>query len=517
MLARVDEQCSEFERSGLCAGDRLLTLLPNGIHSVVIFLAAAKYQLTVVPMPSSAKLAALEISAEISGASAIAIWQPLIEDVFASDDLPGDDLPSKGFADNAGVSKSTSIGLKFNDWDVFVATNESDVAVLSTEHTGQPAHHASQENHQEVQPQLGYTDDIPYILTMTSGSTGQPKPIALSQNTKLKRARSAIDLYRLDSTDITLIATPLYHSLAQRLLFVSLLAGSKLVILPNYSPQRWQRVVSEQKITFTIAVASQLQNISTELANCQEHLLSLRVLVSSSALLEESVKSRLLSGLNCEFHECYGASEVAIATNIQYQRGKSVGSVGRAIAGVDLKIVDESQQSVPCNVIGEICVKSDFVFSGYHGQPDTTRQAFIGNYFKTGDMGYLDSHGKLYFCGRKKEIIVTGGINVFPADVEAVVSDIDGIETAVAFPVADPALGEVVGVAVVQSAGKHYSDGQLTMACAQQLCDYQLPRRWFRVDAIPRNELGKIQRYKLGQYFSDNSSPPQACDKRQAS
>ncbi len=467
----VCDQEQRFIQAGLQSGDTLVAVLPNGWHSVLVLLTAAKMQLTIAPLPMSCTAQAFKTACQRISATAAVLWRPLKGELVAD----GNELfYLYAYSDDESINQAiTSIA------PVLLAREQINQSDLISE-------------------------DAPFILTMTSGSTGDPKPIALSQRTKYLRAWSAINLYGVTENDTTLIATPLYHSLAQRLLLVSLLSAGTLVLLPKYTQEQWLRTIGQERVTFTIAVSSQLKPLintqysKSELAN---KLASLRVLVSSSALIEQSVKQQLLNVLQCEFHECYGASEVAVVTNIKFSKQSPVGSVGKPIDGVTVKVCDDTGNSVAANTVGEICVKSPLVFSGYYQLPDKTQASFKNNYFKTGDLGYFDEQGYLYFSGRKKEIIITGGINVYPEDVEQAINGLDSVIEAAAFPMPDEQLGEIVAVAVVLTSGEAANSTALSMALIDQLADFQLPRQWFFVDELPKSALGKLQRYRLAEYY----------------
>ncbi|OFJ46652.1 hypothetical protein BA896_020425 [Janthinobacterium lividum] len=351
----------------------------------------------------------------------------------------------------------------------------------------------------------GQADDA-LILTMTSGSTGSPKPIVLSQRTKLNRLRAAVQLYGMTAQDRTLAATPLYHSLAERLVLLPLLTGGSAVLMAHFSAQAWLRCVQAQRVSFTIAVSSQLKQIAAHMAQEEHDVSSLRCLVSSSALLENAVKADLLARFSCDFHECYGASEIAIATNLDGNAARTkLQSVGRAAPGVELRILGENDEQLPSGQAGEIVCKTNMLFGGYFQLPELTRAAMCGEYFRTGDIGKLDEDGYLYFLGRKKDVIITGGINVYPADIEAAIGSHGSVTESAAFAFPDARLGEVVAVALVVRDPASFDLRQLRFHCANALADFQQPRRFFVVEQLPKNSMGKLMKFQLVQTYA--SSP----------
>ncbi len=339
------------------------------------------------------------------------------------------------------------------------------------------------------------------IFTMTSGSTGEPKPIVLSQKNKVDRAMAAIELYDVTNNDIILAATPLYHSLAERLVIMPLLIGATSVLMPRFSPSMWLNIVKEAKVTFTIAVSSQLRQIAEVLTSPYlPEINSLRCIVSSSALLENHSKRELVNKLKCDFHECYGTSEIAIATNLNIvEADEKMKSVGRAIPNTDVKILKEDNTFADVDEIGEIICKTPMLFMGYYKLPEKTKNSMFGEYFKTGDLGKLDKDGYLYFIDRQKDLIISGGINIYPKDIEEVALKFDKIKECAAFPYPDENLGEVVAVGIVVK--EDFDLRQFKFFCAENLADFQMPRKYFILDELPKNKMGKLTKHKLVEMF----------------
>lgn len=345
------------------------------------------------------------------------------------------------------------------------------------------------------------------ILTMTSGSTGTPKPIDISQNNKYDRSMAHIRVYKLTNEDRILAATPLYHSLAERLVIMPLILGATSILLPRFTPALWLKCVEEQQPSFTIAVSAQLAQMVELLKRPDSPKInSFRSIVSSSALLEASVKYELIELLQCEFHEMYGASEVSTVTDICFQEAKDKqNSVGKPFDEAQIRILRDGSGidfAADCAVgeVGEIAVKSKLQCKGYYKQESLMRAAMCGEYFRTGDLGYLDEDGYLYFSGRKKELIITGAINVYPQDIDAVVGRIPEIQECAAFSYPDERLGEVVALAVVPTEGLEMDIRALRTYCAKNLADFQQPRKIFVVDNLPKNAMGKLQRMSILEY-----------------
>lgn len=348
------------------------------------------------------------------------------------------------------------------------------------------------------------TGDETLALVMTSGSTGDPKPIDLTQNCKYRRARGHIDLYHLTGEDIIMASTPVYHTLAIRLVLLPLQLGGTSVILPRFTPKAWLDCIHDRHVTYTIAVSSQLAQVSElmETGDTPE-ISSLRCVVSSSAWLEPLVKEKLIRLLNCEFHEIYGTSETASPTDIEFHESeKKARSVGKCVPRARIRIRRPDGSEAAPGEVGEITTVSDQLFNGYYGRPDLTAAAYDGEFFRTGDLGYVDEDGYLYFSGRLKEMIVSGGINVYPQDIETTLLTHPSVRECAAFAHHDPKLGEVVAVVAAPKPGMTLTEREIAVFCARNLADFQQPRRIYVVDEIPKNAMGKISRVNLEKLFN---------------
>lgn len=346
-----------------------------------------------------------------------------------------------------------------------------------------------------------------FIITTTSGSTGKPKPIALTQQNKWIRAWRHIELYHLDENDRILAATPLYHSLAERLVLMPLMLGATCILLPRFTPKLWLKCVSDQKVTFTIAVSAQLAQVAELLSEESLHKIdSLKCLVSSSALLDAQTRRVLIEKLSCDFHEMYGTSETSTVTDIDFKaadEGRQK-SVGKPLQGTEVKICNENEMC-PVGVAGEIFCKTELMCDGYYGQEELFAQACNGNFFCTGDLGYLDEEGYLYYVGRKKELIITGGINVYPIDIESCISKLEGVDECAAFAYPDKLLGEVVAVAIVKKKNAVIDIRMVQVCCAKNLADFQQPHKIYFVGQLPKNSMGKLERRKIIELVEENN------------
>jgi len=449
-----------FENIGIKPNIHVLLLLNNSYEFVISMLALANIGAVLVPLSTTLKPKAISKAAKST--------------------------------DALYVITLNSIAIKLKNSEEF-CMQESNIITLDL--------HAYTDTNDYQLNQNKILPSQDFILTMTSGSTGEPKPIVFTQETKINRAiLAAKNLYNLDENEIILTASPLYHSMGQRLVLLPLLIGATSIILNKFTPKLWLDAVQKHQITFTIAIASHLEILLNAL-NDVYNISSLKSIVSSSSLLKEDIKQRCITKFNCDFHECYGASEVGIVTNLAPQDCKeNLSSVGKALEFVDLKIVDENKQEVRTGIIGEIICKSDTAFSRYYKNKEQTGKSVIDGYFYTGDLGYLDDKGYLSFSGRKKDLIIVGGTNVYPADIEEIIEKVDGVKECCVIGVEDQYFGEAI-VAVIVTDDENFNLKKVRLACAKELADYQQPMAYEIIANIPKNNLGKVMRHKIKEMF----------------
>jgi len=364
--------------------------------------------------------------------------------------------------------------------------------------------------HNEANEDLSAQSD--FIITLSSGSTGAPKPIALSQQSKLSRAQQSWQLYDIDETDTVLCASPFFHSLGQRLFFVPLLKGCTLVHLKHFTPQRWLLAVENHKVSKVISVSSHLYALKDELLLNAKQLQSLKTIVTSSAPIDNHFKEQLFNAVGCDFHEMYGATEVATATNLypKYAKEKHT-SVGTPCPNVDIKILDEDKNELPSNTIGEIAVKSPLVFNGYYHKKQLTESSFKDDYFLTGDLGKVAQDGFLTYVGRKKDIIISGGINIYPKDIETTIAKHQAIKEVAVIGVDDKFLGEVILAICVaqfpaetdQQQAVKVLEKELRRAANKTLAPFQRPLKYYFEQSLPLTASGKTSKLLLREQYNN--------------
>lgn len=462
-LANLTSQYAHFLlNNGVKYGEHIGVTMNNSITSVALILAAANNGVGLVPvnptMPKKALIHAFELAN--------------VKHIIAT---------KKFYEKHEGIT----FGGKTFCLDSYM---EKRVSFLDSKNQSKERPYVQEVNGNES-----------FIITMTSGSTGNPKPILLTQENKYKRIVAHLNLYNITFKDRVLAATPLYHSLAERLVLIPLVIGGTCILMSRFTPMRWLEMVKNQRVTFTIAVSAQLNQIVNGLPKVElDDISSLRCVVSSSALLEEHVRKELVEKLECDFYEMYGTSEISTATSINFKESHlKQNSIGTPLKEASIRILKENGELANPYEVGEIICKTSLICNGYYGRSDLFNESVKEGYFKTGDLGYLDEDGYLFFSGRKKELIITGGINVYPIDIDKCVAELPEIEECAAFAYPNENLGEVVALAVILKKDASLSIRDIQRYCAKNLADYQQPQKIYFVESIPKNAMGKLLRTKI--------------------
>jgi malonyl-CoA/methylmalonyl-CoA synthetase len=326
------------------------------------------------------------------------------------------------------------------------------------------------------------------IIGYTSGTTGVPKGAVLSHRNLLASSESVRLAWRWTAEDRLVLALPLFHIHGLGVgLHGTLLAGGSAVLLPRFDADAVLDAVAAHDATLFFGVPTMYARLagSTRLGA----LGRLRLCVSGSAPLPPALFERLAEGSGQRILERYGMTETGINVSNPYDGERRPGSVGFPLPGVELRLAAS----------GEIELRGPNVFSGYWGRPEATAAAFTADgWFRTGDVGEFDPGGYLRIVGRARELIITGGFNVYPREVEDVLLEHPGVAEVAVAGTPDPEWGELVTAWVVPSPHAPPPDEEaLAGFAADRLARFKCPRRVVVVDALPRNALGKVLRDEL--------------------
>lgn len=345
------------------------------------------------------------------------------------------------------------------------------------------------------------TDQEPEIIIYTSGTTGKPKgakrKISLPS---ILMVNSAIYEFKLRGSDIHLATCPLYHSAPLFFSELTLLLGATLVILPKFRVENFLRVIEEQKVTTTFIVPFMivdLLNLPDDVIKKYD-LSSLRTVICAAAPLSPELKRKFLKRFGPKLYEFYGATETGINTILKPEdMERKAESVGKPAPFNKIKILDENKKEVPPNMEGEIYVSSPFLMEGYYRKNKETKEAMAGRFLSVGDIGKLDEENYLYILDRKSDMVISGGVNIYPAEIEHVLLEHPAVKMAAIVGVPDKRWGERLKGFVVLKENQEVTGEELEKFLRERIADYKVPREWVFVRELPITPSGKILKREL--------------------
>jgi malonyl-CoA/methylmalonyl-CoA synthetase len=339
-------------------------------------------------------------------------------------------------------------------------------------------------------------DDLAALL-YSSGTTGKPKGIMLTHSNLLRNTQTLVEAWGFGSGDRLLHALPIFHVHG---LFVALgcvlLSGASMRWLSVYNAAQVIRFLPE--CTVMMGVPTYYTRLLSEPSFGTETVRNIRLFISGSAPLLRETFMEFEEKTGHRILERYGMTETNMNTSNPLLGERKPGTVGPPLAGVDIRIVDDSGQILGSGEIGNIQVHGPNVFIGYWNMPDKTAQDFTADgFFDTGDKGLIDEDGYVSIVGRARDMVITGGLNVYPKEVEQFIDEIPGVAESAVIAVPHPDFGEAVVVIVVPLSGDTLTEDQVISACRGQMANFKIPKRVIVVPELPRNTMSKVQKNVL--------------------
>jgi acyl-CoA synthetase (AMP-forming)/AMP-acid ligase II len=345
--------------------------------------------------------------------------------------------------------------------------------------------------------------DEPCNIIYSSGTTALPKGIVHSHRRRIEWAYDVGLALRFDSADVALCPIGLFSNISWVAMLCTFLAGGAIVVMEHFDPARFLALVERHRCTFAAMVPLQFQKILEDPAFGQHDIGSLRGLCTVGSPMHVDLKRRVPQAFGCQLIELYGLTEGIITTLDPEDLAAKPASVGKPVPGTDLRVIDEEGRELPAGQAGEIVGWSRFVMSGYHNRPDATAEALWHDergrpWLRTGDIGQLDEDGYLSIVDRKKDMILSGGQNVFPADIEAVLKTHPAVFDCAVIGIPHAKWGETPLGLVMLRAGHEGTEAELLRAWANERLGRQqrLAAVEFR-DDLPRNPNGKLLKREL--------------------
>ncbi|MER7071365.1 long-chain fatty acid--CoA ligase [Terrabacter sp. NPDC000476] len=455
---------AQLRAIGVTPGDRVSLILPNVPAYPVAFYGTLLAGAVVVPMNPLLKAGEIEYFYEDSGAKVSFVWPDFAEEAHKAAAQTGTRIVVCGPTGPAEGQLPEVPG---------------DEVVL------EPVDRA---------------DDDTAVILYTSGTTGKPKGAELTHfNLHRNAERSAADIMQITEDDVIMGCLPLFHVFGLTCgLNTSVQRGSTLSLIPRFDPAKAIEVLGRDHVTIFQGVPTMYAAILNHPNADQADTSSLRTCASGGSAMPEAVMKAFEEKFHCQILEGYGLSETSpVASFNMPDKPTKPGTIGRAIPGCEMKLVDLEGNDTPAGEIGEIAIRGENIMKGYWNRPEATKEAIPDGWFRSGDLATVDDEGYFTIVDRKKDMIIRGGMNVYPREVEEVLYTHPDVLEAAVVGVPDDLMGEEVGAAVVLRPGSTTTLEDVQTYVKERLAAYKYPRRVWSLDELPKGPTGKILRREV--------------------
>ncbi|HEX7244151.1 MAG TPA: long-chain fatty acid--CoA ligase [Solirubrobacterales bacterium] len=445
---------------GFQPGDRVGVMLPNVPEFPVAYYGALRAGGVVVPMNVLLKRREIAFYLEDSGAKLLLAWH--------------------GFAEEARAGAA-----------------DAGAELVEVE----PAAFAA--TLAELEPASGLADtaeDDTAVILYTSGTTGKPKGAELTHLNLFRNADvSSRTTSEISQGDVVLGALPLFHSFGQTVAMnASLKVGACLTLVPKFDPGEALTTMQRDGVTHFYGVPTMYGALLHHPERESFDTSALRICITGGASMPVEVLRGFEEAFGAKVMEGYGLSETSpVACSNHPDKERKAGSIGTPIEGVEMKVVDENDEEVARGEVGEIVIRGHNVMKGYWQRPDATAEAMRGGWFHSGDMAHTDEEGYFYIVDRKKDLIIRGGYNVYPREVEEVLFEHPKIREAAVIGVPHDEWGEEIGAAVVLHEGEELPPKEVSAYVKERIAAYKYPRVVWFVDELPKGPTGKILKREI--------------------
>jgi len=341
------------------------------------------------------------------------------------------------------------------------------------------------------------------VIIYTSGTTGRPKGAARSMTqTGLESVGDLMARVGLTHSDRQLIVCPLYHSAAPAFASMSLGVGATLALMEHFDPERVLDEIQRESITGAFLVPTMLARLADldETIRRRYDMSSLRWILSGAAPLPTTTARRFQEAFGQLLWNFYGSTETGLVTLAgPDDHAARPGTVGTLLRGNEVRLVDEDGYEVPVGEVGELYARNEMLISGYHRDRDSTRRAMADGFFSVGDMARMDEDGFYYIQSRKHDMVISGGVNIYPREIENHLETHPDVREAAVVGTPDSEWGESLKAFVVRRSGTSLNEQQVIAFCRQALADYKQPRSVVFLEALPRTPTGKVLKRDLRQ------------------
>jgi long-chain acyl-CoA synthetase len=337
------------------------------------------------------------------------------------------------------------------------------------------------------------------VILYTSGTTGTPKGAELTHENLRRNCEVACRLFDAGAQTVTLGALPLFHSFGQTCgMNATVAAGGTLTLIPRFDPGKALEIIQRDQVNVFQGVPTMYNALLHHPERERYDTSTLKLCVSGGSAMPVELLRGFEQAFGCKVLEGYGLSETSPVASFNHpDRERKPGSIGTPVEGVEMKVVDEQGHELPQGEVGEIVVRGHNVMKGYWKREDATAETIRDGWLHTGDMAYIDEDGYFFIVDRKKDMIIRGGYNVYPREIEEVLYEHEAVREAAVLGVSHEEYGEEVGAAVALKEGASVSAEELREFVKGQVAAYKYPRHIWFVDELPKGPTGKILKREI--------------------
>ncbi len=467
--------------AGVKPGDSIALCCPNLPQFLFIYFGVIKCGATVVPLNVLLKEGEIAFMLEDSGAVGFFCFED-------TEELPVGEVGRTAFEQVKNCTRFWSITIDSEASPPFEGAGTFSSLISNAE---------------EEFDTVSRSGEDTAVILYTSGTTGRAKGAELTHNNLAFNATISRDLTTLGPDDSILVVLPLFHVFGQVVLMLAgVLAGARLVILPRFDPGDAWKALEAERITIFAGVPTMYWGLLTHAEannnNAEAACANLRVCCSGGAAMPLELMKAVEKRFEVVVIEGYGLSETSpVASFNHLDRERKPGSVGQAVWGVEIGIVDSEETFLPAGEVGEIVIRGHCVMKGYLNRPGDTKTAMRGGWFHTGDLGYMDADDYLFIVDRLKDMVLRGGYNVYPREVEEILIEHPEISLVAVIGIPSEEHGEEIKAFIVPKPGANLTESQIIDFAKERIAAYKYPRVVEFRDTLPMNATGKILKIEL--------------------
>jgi long-chain acyl-CoA synthetase len=459
--SRVNQLANGLLSMGMQKGDSVAVMIGNRIEHLEILFATAKIGALAIPL--DIKWKALELG------SVVSFFKPSV------------------------LILQQECAVEFE-----IAKSISDLSFLKPVVVSDPSYGGLLSGQSLAEPSVQVSEDDPFAVLLTSGTTGFPKGCLTTHRTFVFHCINNAIEKGLGVHDKALLSSPIYFNAGRSFTLGIIYFGGTMVLHERFDAEEVLKSIEREKITYIGAVPTMCERMLHVLETKKYDTSSLRCLAITGGRVHPSVLEALKKDITANIYRTYASTDsgqMAISKPSDMDTKPDAG--GRPVWCVDLRIVDDNDNPVPVHEVGEIICQSPLATEGYYMNPEATNASFRDGWFYTGDLGYFDEEGYLFVVGRKKDMVKSGGISIYPLEIEGVLYKHPDVVEAAVIGVPDSQWGEALKAVVVLQKDSRIGGTELIQFCKEQLASYKVPKSVDIVTSLPHTEIGKVNKVKL--------------------